>query len=44
MIYPSPPYLTLLAYSFGSISEKECAEMLELWHKKHDPPKESDEK
>ena len=35
MIYPPPPYLTILAYSLGNISKKECEHMLELWHKKH---------
>lgn len=35
MIYPPPPYLTILAYSFGNISTDECEYMLDLWHKKH---------
>lgn len=42
MTYPPPPMLTVLAYIYGRISEKECTEMLELWHKKHDQPKEGD--
>lgn len=42
MIYPPPPYLIMLAYLYGSISRKERDEMLELWHKKHDQPKEGD--
>ena len=44
MIYPLPPYLTILAYFYGKISERECEEMLELWHKKHDQPKEGAER
>ena len=36
MIFPPPPGLIFLALSFGDITEKEAAELLKLWHEKHD--------
>ena len=43
MTYPPPLSLIILAYSSGSISRKEYEDMLELWHRKHDQPKEGAE-